>query len=318
MAEIPVTSENPPTMEQRMERLEGSFSQILELLKTVIPEKEVINDNSNGDDNDGGGPSIKTNGENPHKVVIVTESSGPEVKVREEEAKMMDKMEMLEEKMRALQGIDVEDAIREGKLHGANNPHDKPKKPNFQKKEGEVHAVGTGNYPSKTISHHPVQQSSPYSLPPFYPYPYPSYPPNFHNPYQGGTSQVGNSAPPQVNNVSFPNQLPTFQNPPYQPRKERVKIDPVPIPYSDLYDTLLQQHLVAPEVPQPVSNPPPKWYNPAEACKYHMGAPGHSIEKCLTFKLRVQKLRDAGQLFFEEGEGKSTGTSIDKDPLLKH
>ncbi|KAJ1440988.1 hypothetical protein SESBI_01668 [Sesbania bispinosa] len=240
MAEIPVTSESPPTMEQRMERLEGSFSQILELLKTVIPEKEVINDNSNGDDNDGGGPSIKTNGENPHKVVIVTESSGPEVKVREEEAKMMDKMEMLEENMRALQGID------------------------------------------------------------------------------GGTSQVGNSAPPQVNNVSFPSQLPTFQNPPYQPRKERVKIDPVPIPYSDLYDTLLQQHLVAPEVPQPVSNPPPKWYNPSEACKYHMGAPGHSIEKCLTFKLRVQRLRDAGQLFFEEGEVKSIGTSIDKDPLLKH
>ncbi|KAJ1435774.1 hypothetical protein SESBI_04723 [Sesbania bispinosa] len=218
MAEIPVTSENPPTMEQRMERLEGSFSQILELLKTVIPEKEVINDNSNGDDNDGGGPSIKTN--------------GPEVKVREEEAKMMDKMEMLEEK--------------------------------------------------------------------------------------GGTSQVGNSAPPQVNNVSFPSQLPTFQNPPYQPRKERVKIDPVPVPYSDLYDTLLQQHLVAPEVPQPVSNPPPKWYNPAEMCKYHMGAPGHSIEKCWTFKLRVQRLKDAGQLFFEEGERKSTGTSIDKDPLLKH
>ncbi|KAJ1428127.1 hypothetical protein SESBI_09127 [Sesbania bispinosa] len=190
MAEIPMTNENPPTMEQRMERLEGSFSQILELLKTVIPEKEVINDNSNGDDNDGGGPSIKTNGENPHKVVIVTDSSGPEVK--------------------------------------------------------------------------------------------------------GGTSQVGNFAPPQVNNVSFPNQLPTFQNPPYQPRKERLKIDPVPIPYSDVYDTLLQQHLVAPEVPQPVSNPPPKWYNPVEMCKYHMGAPSHSIEKCWTFKLRVQRLRDAG------------------------
>ncbi|KAJ1412392.1 hypothetical protein SESBI_20513 [Sesbania bispinosa] len=212
MAEIPVTNENPPTMEQRMERLEGSFSQILELLKTVIPEKEVINDNSNGNDNDGGGPSIKTNGENPHKVVIVIESSGPE----------------------------------------------------------------------------------------------------------GGTSQVGNSAPPQVNNVSFPNQLPTFQNPPYRPRKERLKIDPVPIPYSDLYVTLLQQHLVAPEVPQPISNPPPKWYNPAEMCKYHMGAPGHSIEKCWTFKLRVQRLRDAGQLFFEGGEGKSTGAKVDNDPLLKH
>ncbi|KAJ1395767.1 hypothetical protein SESBI_33111 [Sesbania bispinosa] len=190
MAEIPVTNENPLTMEQRMERLEGSFSQILDLLKTVIPAKEVVNDNSNNDGNGDGGPSNKTNGENSPEVVIVTESSGPEVKVREEEAKMMDKMEMLEEKMRALQGIDVY-----GKL---------------------------------------------------------------------------------------------------------------------------DQHLVAPEVPQPVSNPPPKWYNPVEMCKYHMGAPGHSIEKCWTFKLRVQRLRDAGQLFFEGGEGKSSRASVDNDPLLKH
>ncbi|KAJ1423032.1 hypothetical protein SESBI_12613 [Sesbania bispinosa] len=226
MAEIPVSNENPLTMEQRMERLEGSFSQILDLLKTVIPAKEVVNDNSNNDGNGDGGPSNKTNGENSPKFVIVTESSGPDVKVREEEAKMMDKM--------------------------------------------------------------------------------------------GGSSQVGNSTPPQVKNVSFPNNPPTFQNPPYQPRKERVKIDPVPIPYSDLYDTLLQQHLVAPEVPQPVSNPPPKWYNPVEMCKYHMGVLGHSIKKCWTFKLRVKKLRDACQLFFKEGEGNFTGASVDNDPLLKH
>ncbi|KAJ1430133.1 hypothetical protein SESBI_07917 [Sesbania bispinosa] len=149
MAEILDSNLNlPPTMEQRMERLEGSFSQILELLKTVIPEKEVINDNSNGNDNDCGGTSVKTNGENPPKVVIVTESSGPDVK--------------------------------------------------------------------------------------------------------------------------------------------------------------------------PVSNPPPKWYNPAETCKYHMGTPGYTIERCWTFKLIVQKLRDAGQLSFKEAEGQSTGASVDNDPLLKH
>ncbi|KAJ1412355.1 hypothetical protein SESBI_20474 [Sesbania bispinosa] len=194
MAEIPVTNENPLTMEQRMERLEGSFSQILDLLKTVIPAKEIVNDNSNNDENGDGGPSNKTNGENPPKVMIVTESSGPDVK--------------------------------------------------------------------------------------------------------GGTSQVGNSAPPQVNNVSFPNQPPTFQNPPYQPRKERVKIDPVPIPYFDLYDTLLQQHLVTPEVPQPVSNPPPKWYNPAEACKYHVGAPGHSIKKMFDLQTSSAKVKRCRTIVF--------------------
>ncbi|KAJ1389081.1 hypothetical protein SESBI_38594 [Sesbania bispinosa] len=65
MVEIPVSNENPLTMEQRMERLEGSFNQILDLLKTVIPAKEVVNDNSNNDGNGDGGPSKKTNCEIP-------------------------------------------------------------------------------------------------------------------------------------------------------------------------------------------------------------------------------------------------------------
>ncbi|KAJ1386693.1 hypothetical protein SESBI_40618 [Sesbania bispinosa] len=200
MAEIPATNENPLTMEQRMERLEGSFSQILDLLKTVIPVKEVVNDNSNNDENGDG-----------------------------------------------------------------------------------------------------------------------AYPPNFHNPYHAGTSQVGNSTPPQVNNVSFPNNPPTSQNPPYQPRKERIKIDPVPISYSELYDTLLKANLVAPEVPKPVSNPPPKLYNANERCKFHMGEVGHSIERCLSFKIRVQKLRDIRQVNFEVGGSKqASGTMVGNDPLPKH
>ncbi|KAJ1386663.1 PHD-finger [Sesbania bispinosa] len=91
-----------------MERLEGSFSQILDLLKIVIHKKEIINDNSNNNENNGGGPSIKTNSENSPKVMIVTESCGPDEKVREEEARMMNKMEMLEEKMRALQGFSLQ------------------------------------------------------------------------------------------------------------------------------------------------------------------------------------------------------------------
>jgi len=63
---------------------------------------------------------------------------------------------------------------------------------------------------------------------------------------------------------------------------------------------LLKQNLVAPDVPQPVSDPPPKWHNSIETCKYHMGAPGHSIKRCLTFKICVQKLKDAEMLVFEE------------------
>ncbi|KAJ1379365.1 Retrotransposon gag domain [Sesbania bispinosa] len=77
MAEIPESNVvPPPTLEQRMEKLEGNFGQILGLLKTLIPDKEIANDNSNNNDNGG-------------------------------RARMVNKMEMLEEKMRTLQGIDI-------------------------------------------------------------------------------------------------------------------------------------------------------------------------------------------------------------------
>ncbi|XP_057443426.1 uncharacterized protein LOC130735472 [Lotus japonicus] len=174
-------------------------------------------------------------------------------------------------------GEQVEDAIREGKLNGANAQLDKQKKSMFQKKETKVHMVGTHHYPS----HQPNYQPSSYA-------------------------------------ISFAKNAPTTQNQPYEPRKERPKIDPVPGTYSEIYDTLLKGNMIAPEVPQQVSNPPPKWYNPAENCKYHMGAPGHTIEKCWTFKNRVQKLRDAGYLNFEEKHTPLAGSSVENDPLMKH
>ncbi|KAJ1388243.1 hypothetical protein SESBI_39280 [Sesbania bispinosa] len=245
MTNIPESIVNPPqTLEQRMEKLEGNFGQILDLLKTLIPNRDTTNGNSNNDnDNDasGGGPSIQANGENPSKVVIVTETSDPHGK--------------------------VEDAIREGKLNGLTVSQDKLRKPGFQKKR---------------------------------------------------RSSSGSSTPPQVNNISFPNNPPFTQNQVDQPRKERIKIDPVPISYSEIYDALLKENLVAPEVPQTVSNPPPKWYNSTETCKYHMGAPGHTIEKCWTFKHRVQRLRDTGKLNFQEGTKQSSGTTVEDNPLPNH
>ncbi|KAJ1439475.1 hypothetical protein SESBI_02413 [Sesbania bispinosa] len=279
MAEIPVTNENPPTMEQRMERLEGSFSQILELLKTVIPEKEVINDNSNGNDNDGGGPSIKTNGENPHKVVIVTESSGPEVKM----------LSLLENRWKCHQRREA---------HGANNPHDKPKKPNFQKKEGEVHAVGTGNYPSKTISHHPVQQSSPYSLPPFYP----NTP--THPILQTSTILTREEHPklgtPHLHKLQCFLSQPATDLPKstLSAKKERVKIDPMPIPYSDLYDTCCNNSWWPQKYHNHVSNPPPKWYNPAEACQVSYGSPGSLDRKMFDLQTSSAKVKRCRTIVF--------------------
>ena len=216
-------------------------------------------------------------------------------------------------------GEQVEDAIREGKLNG---PTDKFKKPNFQKKDGEVHMINTGSYPPKNKPHQHAYQTSPYSMSPFYPFPYPSYPSNYPNQYPSGPSQPGAHTPFPVNNISFPNtpadsSLNTPQNQFDRPGRDRLKIDPVPTTYSNIYDALLKENLIAPEVPKPTPNPVPKWYNANETCKYHMGAPGHCIEKCLSFKVRVQRLRDAGKLNFEE-KGQSSGPSIGTNPLPTH
>ncbi|KAJ1423448.1 hypothetical protein SESBI_12386 [Sesbania bispinosa] len=225
MANIPESTVNPPpTMDQRIEKPEWSLNQVLDLLNTLINNKETTNDNLNND-NSGGGPSNQTIGGKSPKVMIVSESSGPNEKVMDEKARMMSKMEMPEEKMRALQGIDV--------------------------------------YGSLDIQ-------------------------------------------------------PFTQNQFDSPRKERTKLDPMSVSYSQIYDALLRANLVAPEISQLVFNSPPKWNNSTEICKYHMGALSHDIEKCWSFKNWVQRLRDTVMLNFKEGKEQSSGTIVENNPLPKH
>ena len=82
--------------------------------------------------------------------------------------------------------------------------------------------------------------------------------------------------------------------------RDRLTIESVPLSYNDLHDCLLKENLVGPEVPRPVSNPPLKWYNANENCKYLMDARGHSIEKCISFKVHVKRLKDAGEIKFND------------------
>jgi len=57
----------------------------------------------------------------------------------------------------------------------------------------------------------------------------------------------------------------------------------------------------------PLQTPNPKNYDPGTKCDYHNGIFGHSIERCLEFKRKVQSLLVAGCLSFSEqmpnGEG---------------
>jgi len=83
--------------------------------------------------------------------------------------------------------------------------------------------------------------------------------------------------------------------------------------YSELWPSLLENHLVV-AIPGKVFQPPyPKWYNSNATCAYHSGAPEHKIDSCLPFKYKVQHLINAGWLSFQE-----EGPNVKTNPLASH
>ncbi|KAL5153779.1 hypothetical protein HKD37_19G053270 [Glycine soja] len=83
--------------------------------------------------------------------------------------------------------------------------------------------------------------------------------------------------------------------------------------YSELWPSLLENHLVV-AIPGRVFQPPyPKWYDPGAKCEYHSGAPGHNINSCLSFRYKVQHLISAGWLSFQE-----EGPNVKTNPLASH
>ncbi|KAL5162536.1 hypothetical protein HKD37_07G019639 [Glycine soja] len=83
--------------------------------------------------------------------------------------------------------------------------------------------------------------------------------------------------------------------------------------YSELWPSLLENHLVV-AIPGRVFQPPyPKWYDPGAKCEYHSGAPGHNIDSCRPFKYKVQHLISVGWLSFQE-----EGPNVKTNPLASH
>ena len=82
--------------------------------------------------------------------------------------------------------------------------------------------------------------------------------------------------------------------------KKPVEFTPIPVSYADLLPYLLDNSMVA-ITPTKVPQPPFFWgYDSNAMCAYHGGAPGHSIEHCMTPKHKVWSLIDTGWLKFEE------------------
>ncbi|KAH1188155.1 hypothetical protein GmHk_U059969 [Glycine max] len=91
------------------------------------------------------------------------------------------------------------------------------------------------------------------------------------------------------------------------------KFPPIPMAYSELWPSLLENHLVV-AIPGKVLQPPyPKWYDPGAKCAYHSGVSGHNIDSCLPFKYKVRHLISVGWLSFQE-----EGPNVKTNPLASH
>ena len=82
----------------------------------------------------------------------------------------------------------------------------------------------------------------------------------------------------------------------------------------ELYRQLLDARVMGPRPYKQHQQPYPSWYNPNAQCEYHMGAIGHSIEDCVTFKRNVMDLVDANHIQLK----KNDGSTIKTNPLPTH
>ncbi|KAE8733240.1 Detected protein of unknown function [Hibiscus syriacus] len=79
---------------------------------------------------------------------------------------------------------------------------------------------------------------------------------------------------------------------------ERLSFTPLPVPYVEIYDSLLKADVIRPYPLVPMQPPFPPWYDTKAHCVYHEGITGRSIENCLAFKRVVQNLINTGKLEF--------------------
>lgn len=83
-----------------------------------------------------------------------------------------------------------------------------------------------------------------------------------------------------------------------QRRNQFVNFTPIPMAYTELLPNLVKKGLVTVCPMKPVQPPYPKCYDVEARCSYHGGGVGHSTERCVAFKYKVQALIDSGWLKF--------------------
>ncbi|KAL5162547.1 hypothetical protein HKD37_07G019647 [Glycine soja] len=192
-------------------------------------------------------------------------------------------------------GERIESGLRKGKFEYASNvaPNNNRRAPvvGARKKEGDAHAV--------TIA--PTWMKAPQNIQSLYQ----PNPPNF-------SIRAESSLPTQVKGPPAAERTPTQRTAPATPRPcplPKDNFSPIPMAYSELWLSLLENHLVVAIHGRVFQRPYPRWYDPGAKCEYHSGAPRHNIDSCLPFRYKVQHLISAGWLSFQE-EGPNVKTNL--------
>lgn len=136
-------------------------------------------------------------------------------------------------------------------------------------------------------------------------------PRRFNNTFQKKKEGEANTV---ISNDRRPYQNATPAN--HQPQnrqREYRRIDPIPIPYSQLWTSMVQKELITPRPTRPMVAPFPPNYDPNVTCAFHSGVPGHSIENCRILKEKVQDMIDSKILSF-----KDTSPNVNTNPLPTH
>ncbi|XP_052489921.1 uncharacterized protein LOC128042569 [Gossypium raimondii] len=134
--------------------------------------------------------------------------------------------------------------------------------------------------------------------------------------YSKSHSKLITVGPPKT--ITTGHQAPSRQEPNTRPNTmtntERLQFTPIPITYEELFQKLIDAHIVSPFYLEPMQPLYPKWYDMNAQCEYHAGIPGHSIENCTEFKKAVERFIKMGIVKFDNPSGPNVAAS----PLPNH
>lgn len=129
-----------------------------------------------------------------------------------------------------------------------------------------------------------------------------------HRPPQQQQFQQKNYRQQQPQQQNFQQQRRNYNQP-----RPRV-FDPIPMPYSQLLQHLLQLKLVTLRNFPPTPDKLPANYNANARCEFHSGEVGHDVENCMALKYKVQDLIDSKAIQFTP----DNGPNVLQNPMPPH